>query len=347
MEELAMIRPEVSVVICAYTEQRWDQLVEAVASVRRQTLPPGEIVIIVDHNEKLLVRLRRALPSVRSVASRGERGLSGARNTGIGATTGEWIAFLDDDAVAAPDWLARLSSHWADHATMGVGGKVQPLWQADRPRWFPEEFDWVVGCSYRGLPESAAPVRNLLGANMCLRRDIFDAVGGFRSSMGRVGTNEAGCEETELCIRGQQRWKSRRFIYEPLARVYHHVPAARARWRYYSARCYAEGISKARVARLVGVEDGLAAERSHAFRNLPRGIVRGIADSARHREPFGLMMAGAILAGLSLATVGYLVGRLHRYRIGVRQNRHEQEMTLGPLAPGWFELRWPGDDSRI
>src|SRR5439155_54307 len=84
--------------------------------------------------------------------------------------------------------------------------------QGERPTWHPPEFGWVVGCSYRGLPVEPAPVRNLIGCNMSMRRELFDAVGGFTHGIGRIGTIPLGCEETEWCIRVRQRFPELEFL---------------------------------------------------------------------------------------------------------------------------------------
>lgn len=303
---------DVSVVICAYTEDRWDDLIQAVQSVRAQSAPPREILVVVDHNPGLLARVRAQVPGVVVVENQEPRGLSGARNSGIAAARGSVIAFIDEDAVASPDWLAHLSAGYTDPRVLGVGGAIEPLWLSGRPSWFPDEFDWVVGCTYRGMPQVAAAVRNLIGCNMSLRREVFAAVGGFRNGIGRVGTHPVGCEETELCIRAGQRWPEGIFLYEPQARVYHRVPAGRARWSYFFARCYAEGRSKAQVARLVGAQDGLAAERSYVRRTLPLGVWRGLMDALARRDPAGAARAGAIVAGLALTAAGYVRGAVAR-----------------------------------
>jgi cellulose synthase/poly-beta-1,6-N-acetylglucosamine synthase-like glycosyltransferase len=111
---------------------------------------------------------------------------------------------MDEDATAAPDWLERLTHGYDSDEVLGVGGTIDPLWLTGRPAWFPAEFDWVVGCTYRGLPETANRVRNLIGCNMSFRREVFQQVGGFRSGIGRIGLRPVGCEETELCIRLNQ-----------------------------------------------------------------------------------------------------------------------------------------------
>ena len=143
------------------------------ASVRAQSLPSQEIIVVVDHNPALQAGLAEALPDVTVVANREARGLSGGKNTGVAVAQGDIVAFLDDDAVADQDWLKYFADSYADPAVIGVGGRTLPNWQAPRPSWFPDEFAWVVGAAYRGMPETRAPVRNLLGGNASFRRSAF------------------------------------------------------------------------------------------------------------------------------------------------------------------------------
>jgi glycosyltransferase involved in cell wall biosynthesis len=305
--------PSVSVIICAYTERRWDDLAAAVASAAGQTVAPLEIIVVSDHNRGLLERARRELRSAAVIANEQARGLSGARNSGVAAARGEVIAFLDDDAVAAPDWLERLLEPYRDPRVIGVGGAVEPVWPERRPPFMPDEFDWVVGCTYRGMPPSGGPVRNLIGANMSLRRTVFESVGTFRGDVGRVGTRPAGCEETELCIRARRRLPDSEMIYEPRARVQHRVTPERAGWRYFRARCWSEGLSKAVVALAAGRDDGLSSERHYVMRTIPRGVVRGIEEAVAGRDPSGLARAAAIVAGLTITTAGYATGTLRSH----------------------------------
>lgn len=301
----------VSVVVCSYTGERWSDLVAAIGSLELQTVSAYEIIVVTDHSFELLVRVGQELPGVVGAASTRARGLSGARNTGIELTRGEIIAFLDDDAAATPTWLAELAAAFDDPHVLGVSGPAIPAWPAGaRPAWFPAEFDWVVGCSYVGLPATTAPVRNLMGCNMALRREVFDAIGGFREGLGRVGRTPLGCEETELCIRASRHFPDGRFLYEPRVVVEHRVAGERASWGYFRRRCYAEGRSKAHVALLVGPGRALASERSYAAATLPVGVARGMRDAVLGREPGGLARAGAIVMGLAFTTAGYVQGRL-------------------------------------
>jgi glucosyl-dolichyl phosphate glucuronosyltransferase len=298
----------VSVVISTYSQARSALLLDAVRSLRRQTVEPLEVMVVVDHSPELLGQLRDAMPGVVLLESGRRPGLSGTRNQALEACRGELVAFLDDDAAARSDWIARLLAHFADPAVMGVGGRTDSVWESGRPGWFPVEFDWVVGGSYRGLPESAAEVRNVLGNNMAFRTELLREVGGFREDMGRVGTRPVGCEETELCIRMRQRWPERKIVYEPLARISHQVPPERARLRYYISRCFSEGLSKAKVASVVGGRDATASERRHVLGTLPRSAALDALGGVGRLQIGGLLRAAAMVAGLAAAASGFLLG---------------------------------------
>ena len=300
---------DISVVICAYTEERWHELVAAVESVKQQSFPPKEIIVVIDHNPSLAELAGTVLKDEVLVENNNPRGLSGARNCGIKAATGDVIAFLDDDALASPDWLERLIPHYENPKIMGVGGKIEPIYLKGRPTWFPEEFDWVVGCTYRGLPETIATVRNLIGCNMSFRRDVLELTGGFKTEVGRIGERPVGDEETELCIRSSQQIKDGILLYDPKARVRHRVPAERANWHYLVQRCYSEGLSKAQLSRMIGARDGLASERDYTLKTLPKGLGRGIVDFLARRDPGALGRMFAILVGFGATASGYIIAK--------------------------------------
>ena len=190
-----------SVVVTTWSDAREDLLHRNLAALAAQTVTPYETIVVVDHNPRFQARLAGAWPAVDVIASGPVRGAAGARNAGTARATGDAVAFLDDDARPAATWLEELAAAYAHEDVAGVGGTLRPGWPAARPWWFPEEFDWVVGCTYRGLPTRRAPVRNLIGANMSFRRDLLLGVGGERDGFGRVGLAPVACEETELCIR--------------------------------------------------------------------------------------------------------------------------------------------------
>jgi GT2 family glycosyltransferase len=301
-----------SVVICVYTEDRWDQICAAIQSVRAQTLPCSEIIVVVDYNHALWERLTTVMPDVTVVENTHEKGLAGGRSTGSALARAEIIAFLDDDAKAHVDWLKFIDDAYANPIVTGVGGLTLPNWETRRPWWMPEEFYWVIGCNYLGMPPSGAPVRNLFGGNMSFRREVFDLVDSFQTGIGRTsGKRPLGCEETEFCIRLAQRSPGAVFVMDHRAVIWHFVSEARCRFSYFLSRCYAEGLSKAQVTANVGSSDALSTERRYVTRTLPLGVLRGVADLFRGR-PWSLGKAGAIIAGATVTTVGYLAGRMNQ-----------------------------------
>ena len=318
-----MSGPDISVVICVYTEDRWEDILAAVASVRAQSRPARETLLVVDHNRALLDRLVKEYKDyaqtgeVRVLANAGPRGLSAGRNTGIAASRGEVVAFLDDDAVAERNWLRHFAEGYADPRVMAVGGRTEPIWASGRrPAWFPEEFDWVVGCTYRGLPQGRVRVRNVLGGNASFRRTAFDAAGGFATGIGRDGDKRPlGCEETELCIRLARARPDAVLLIDDRAVIHHRVPEGREHFGYFRTRAYAEGLSKALVARSVGADKGLESERRYTTRVLPAGVARGLRDALLAR-PGGAGRAGAIVAGVLTAAGGYVVGSVRARRGG-------------------------------
>jgi cellulose synthase/poly-beta-1,6-N-acetylglucosamine synthase-like glycosyltransferase len=298
---------DISVVIPAFSMDRWDDLCAAVTSVRRQTIPTLETILVIDHNFELTARAIKEFPDLTVMANSGSRGASGARNTGAAVSAGKLLAFLDDDAVARPNWLERLLKHFDDPTVVGVGGHIEPLWKTYEPKWLPAEFYWAVGCSYRGMPETATRIRNVWSNNMAIRRSAFDAIGGFREGFGKLGERSRP-EDTDLCIRAAK-FSGGSWVYEPEAIAGHQVPADRVTVSYFLKRCFSEGQGKAELASMNGPSESTSTEREYTRNVLPTGVARGFRDLMRG-ELSGIARSSAIIAGLSSATTGFITDRI-------------------------------------
>lgn len=306
-------RPLVSVVVCAYTSERLAQLRHTIASVLNQTYTPREIVLVVDHNPDLHTQLAPlANDDVRIASNKGKRGLADARNTGIAMARGEIVAFIDDDADADYHWLERLVESYRDPAVIGNGGRIVPVWEeGPPPAWLADEFLWVIGCTYRGMPERG-PVRNVIGCNMSFRSSVFEEVGSFNTEIGRLGNQPLSCEETEMCIRALQRWPDKKIVYAADAVVHHHVSPSRRTLRYYARRCYFEGVSKVIVRRLCGA-DGTSSEFKYLSRALPQAILRNVANVLLLKDvSASLSRVGTITLGVGAVGAGFAAGTLFR-----------------------------------
>jgi GT2 family glycosyltransferase len=313
--------PSADVVICTYTDARWDLLERAVASVQTQSVAPRQILICVDHNDALLERCLATWgpaaaasgPPIQVFANRYPGRLGSARNTAVERVTADVVAFLDDDAAADPTWLETLLQVYVEDGAVAVGGAPLPDHQVPRPGWFPPEFDWVFGCHYAGLPEVREPVRHLIGASMSVRADALRAVGGFHSDKH---------DDMDLSHRIAAAHGAHAVVYEPKARIYHVVHPERLTWDYFWRRCYTINRGKVRAFSDMGDAGNLRAELEFAgrmvgtvARRLLRGL-RGDVDAVRQ--------AGAIVGGLACAAAGNLRGRLD-----LRTGRLPHSLTVG------------------
>lgn len=300
--------PDVSVVICAYTLDRWELLGAAIDSVLGQTLVPREVFVSIDHNRALFERCRAqwdrpAAPGeipITVVENRYAGHLGSARTTAAELASGRCIAFLDDDAAAEPDWLERMLAPFGDPSVIAVGGCPIPDFSKPRPGWFPPEYDWVFGCAYVGLPTTTAPVLHVIGAAMAVRRADLAAIGYFHSD---------NHDDMDMCHRLLHHSPDSRILFEPSAMVRHYVHAERLTWRYFWRRCFSVNRGKVKAFRDMGEARNLRAERSFARRSLTEGLSRGGRDLLRG-DPAGLARSLVICAGLSLAGMGYAVGSI-------------------------------------
>ena len=284
--------------------------------MRAQKIQPLETIVVADRNEELLARARSELDGVTVLANVHRGGLSGARQTGAEVAKGEILAFLDDDAVAEPDWLAELERPYEDPKMLGAGGLIEPSWVERRPSWFPAEFNWVVGCSYNGLPTQTAPVRNAIGANMSVRTSVMRDTGDWEMQLGRAYDGDAlgsTAEETEFCIRAARLHPGGYWLHVPSAKVHHKVPPQRASWSYFVQRCRIEGRAKALIAEMEGAQTGLGSERAYALSILPRAIGRELVGVFGGRIE-GVGRAAAIVAGLAITAFEYARTTLRRRR---------------------------------
>jgi GT2 family glycosyltransferase len=313
---------DASVIICAYTLDRWDDLMGALRSVETQTVRPREVTVVVDNNDALLARLTAEVNGARVVANHHAAGLCGARNTGADLSSGSTLVFLDDDAVASPHWLEQHMAGYTGEDILGVGGAVTPIWRSPAPSWMPAELFWIVGCTYTGLPAEPAPIRNPIGANMSMRAAVYARAGGFQPELGRLdigGKAITGtADETEFCIRASQHFPAGRWMYRPDASVQHVVSPKRTTVRHFVERCRLEGGSKAVLVGLRGQRSGLASERRYATRVLPRGVLRELAAAARgERQALGRALA--VCAALAITATTYA-----RARVEIRFGRGQR-----------------------
>jgi GT2 family glycosyltransferase len=205
--------PKASVVVPT-TFQRKDQLVRTIESILQLDYPDFEIVIVDNRPSANNVRsLKLSDPSRVRIVSEPRRGAASARNRGIDVSTGEFIAFTDDDVIVDRNWLRALGARFAiDDEVEAIGGMVRPTEIDTTPQLWFEEFyggftrsylprKWsteIVGDSDPLFPYSAGHFG--AGCNLAVRRTTAQRLGGFDSRLG-VGTYSMAGEDLKLFIK--------------------------------------------------------------------------------------------------------------------------------------------------
>lgn len=183
-------------------------------------------------------------------------GLSHARNLGLAASGAAWTAFLDDDAVAAPDWALRMAEALAalPPGAAALGGRIIPEWESPLPGWWPPTLRGVltivewdgVGEEGRNLPPGVA----VYGANMAFRTDALRQIGGFPEDLGRVGDRLLSGEEVEALDR--LRARGLRVFYDGRITVRHSIQRDRLKPGWLLSRLHWQGATDALRARRRG-----------------------------------------------------------------------------------------------
>lgn len=239
----------ISAVICTY--RRYDTLSEAIDSLTKQALPPGDFEIIVVDNSPdrdASLKFGSRYSDVKNLLWVHEQtsGLSNARNVGAEAASSPFVAFMDDDAVAEPGWLAAIGEafeQFGENAAV-VGGKVNPIWGAPRPSWLPDDLlGWVSVIDWGGETRIAGEREWLAGTNIAFRVSALQAIGGFSTELGRKGNGHSLLSNEEIDVVGKLRSLGRLVLYAPRAVVNHLVEPARLTQAWFRRRVVWQAIS--------------------------------------------------------------------------------------------------------
>jgi glycosyltransferase involved in cell wall biosynthesis len=245
-----MIRtmPGATVVIC--THNRADLLARAVeAALGEVRASEGEVLVVdnasTDDTPAVLDDLVRRAPDLRTVRE-SQLGLSVARNRGLAEARCSTVAYLDDDAVPRPGWLAALTAPYRDPHVVAVGGRIVLRFVTSPPPWLSSELHsalsaYDLGATARRVRYGEATYP--FGANISFRSAVARAAGGFSATVGPLGRHQLVHDETDLCYRlehgGGIVW------YTPDAVVDHYVMSERLTPRWMLRRHWTGGQSAA------------------------------------------------------------------------------------------------------
>ena len=306
--------PAFSVVIC--THNRAGYLAEAIRSVQEQTLRPDRYEVIVVDN--VSTDGTRQIVEALSATSRApvrylyeERlGSSAARNAGIAQAKGDLLAFMDDDAVATPGWLARLANVFEeDEGIVCVGGGIELLWDVPRPGWYPPRFEGYLGGTRRfgAVQRDLAADEFLPSGNLAVRRQAVMQLGDggwFDPALGHQGSRLGAHEDYWFSYQVR---RYGRLVYAPGALVRHHVPPERATRRYLLRRAYLVDVSNAQLVQRMRPSSRWWLIRSTGSQvRFLGGQIPVLIGNCLARRPKGVMASLVLCAGRAGRIVGNL-----------------------------------------
>jgi len=313
----------VSIVVCTYN--RAESLRATLASLDAQQTPSDltwELVVVDNNSTDATAAVIEefagtARTIVRSLFA-GEQGLSRARNAGVAGSRGDIVAFTDDDVHPAPHWISRIVANMQAGADI-VGGPILPLWSRPPPAWLSDpSFHGILTIMQH--PEFAEVVDAhrqpcVWGANMAVRRSVFDRVGVFDPRRGLQGSRRYGGEDTEFVRRALA--AGYRAVYDPSVVVWHRIGADRMSVRYLSRVCFHRAEAEARLRPYVA---------RGSFLGIPLGLYRSLAKQlARWIAAVALRRPGRIQRWLDCCRC---VGTMH----GVRRRHLDSPAPRGIRA---------------
>lgn len=243
---------KISAIICTHNREKY--LGAAIDSLLAQDFPDYEIIVVDNASSDRTREIVQARPSVKYVYEP-ITGLSVARNTGAKSATSQILAYLDDDAVASPNWLSVLYAAYQSNEKLAIaGGKVTLIWPEGiiPPAWLSDDLAGNLGAYNLGdkIVYIDRPGLTPRGLNYSIRRKFLEEIGGFDINLGRVGKKLLSNEELLMTEQALNRgWQ---VAYIPEALVQHNVSPERINRQWFLSRGWWQGISEYYREQLVG-----------------------------------------------------------------------------------------------
>ncbi|MEI7589440.1 MAG: glycosyltransferase, partial [Chitinophagia bacterium] len=246
-----------SIIICSYN--RASYISDALDSLYHQTAGLNTFeAIIVDNNStdntaEVYTQWRaQHSEGAFSYLTESKQGASFARNKGAAIAKGTWLCFMDDDAIATPDYVKNTIRHIETKPeAVGFGGRIIPKYIPAEPKWMSYYVSSLVG-NFDYAPSACAFEKGKypLESNMIVKKAIYEQIGGFNGDLpGVVGTLRIGGEGKELFYKILALGHT--IYYDPSICV-HHVVEVKKLTSEYMYRV-ASGIGRGEKTRTKGI----------------------------------------------------------------------------------------------
>lgn len=277
---------KLSVVTSAYSIDRINDLKDLLDGLSNQTCKLFETIIVIDKNKELLERIneyidKNSFKNMHIIFNPENKGLSYNRNIGIKNSSGDIIAFIDDDAIPFDNWGKAIIETFEEDENIGaVTGEIIPLWEHEEMSWFPKELHWMLSCSYVMTPTTKQEFERGFGTNMSFKREVFDRAGTFDTNLGINGKKWVGGEDTDMFLRVKK--LGMKIIFHPDVCVKHKVYKYRIETKNLIKRAFNGGYSVALMKNELEYELSQSTENSYLkhlmFRFYPTKFLESVTN---------------------------------------------------------------------
>ena len=320
--------PTISIVITSRENSSAKKLMLLLERLSELTYSQAEFIVVIEGSSVLFAMVQaKAKSSARSkincyLVPEGI-GASASRNIGIRHSTGELIAFLDDDVVVPKSWANEVVQTFAlSDSIIGMVGPVLPSWWSVDMNWFPNELLWLVSCTgWLGYSRVVPIVGHTWTSNATFRREAFTDRTMFSEDLGpRGGTpgwrRRHVSEDVELSVRIQH--SSRRaVVFSPGCWVWKQIPPSALSWTHIQECAFGIGISRVSKRQLVSAEIGQVYQteakllKGILLRLMPISVVDILT-----RRHHGWRKLSLSFFALFFLAVGFLYGSVFGVNIG-------------------------------
>ncbi len=279
-----------SVSVIIPTHDRLELLLGTLKSIKNVNVPPGtgvEVLVIdnkcTDGTYSRVDNLSGEFPYTLRVFRESKPGQNYARNRGLEIASGNLIAFVDDDVCFDEGWLRGLLTVFDEYEADVVGGRTKLWWRdVEKPEWFEPYLAPILAAYDHGDTVQEVGLPGPIGANVAIRRRVYQQIGGFRTSIQNEDNPLYRGNEVEYLQRADRH--GFKGYYAPNALVYHWVSPDRITPQFFEESGWGYGHSRVSMKDTFGSFTAIRSMAGYLYlagrHSVQRALAWGLGNTA-------------------------------------------------------------------